>query len=323
MRPHEFKLAGCAPGTKQRLWMELDNSSQEGLRIPLLVARGVRDGAVLAMTANIHGDEYEGVGAIFEFFDALDVAAMTGSVIAVPVANPPAYAAIARTSPLDGANLARVFPGKAGGTASEAIAHAIDTAVIGQASFFIDLHSAGVRYLMPTMAGFYTEDPRSRAAAEAFGAPVIWGHPVIPPGRTLSSCKDHGVPFLYTEATGAGRIKREDAEIFGRGLRNLARHLGILASAMEPSAPPVELYGDGNTDMGLETSKDGFFVPTVNFLEPVVKGTLVGKLVDLDGSLLEEYRAPVDGVVAMLRMTPSVRAGDPLFLFATMVEQKS
>lgn len=320
MKPEDFHLADFSRSTRHRLWLDLDTT--QPLRLPLLVARGARDGAALAITANIHGDEYEGVAATFEFFNELDPAEMTGSVIAIPVANPPAFAAVTRLNPLDGANLARVFPGQSGGAPSPAIAHAIDTAVIAQASFFIDLHSAGVRYIMPTMAGFHTADARSRAAALAFGAPVVWGHATIPPGRTLSACLARGVPFLYTEATGAGRIKAEDAAIFERGLRNLARHLGILAGPLEKPRDQalLELYGDGDTDTGLAASRDGFFVPGAGLLDMVAEGAFIGHLLDLDGSLIERYHAPTSGVVAMLRMTPSVRAGDPLFLFAKIVQ---
>lgn len=309
MRARDFHPTVVEAGTKQRMWLESP-------RLPLLVARGREPGPVLAMTAAIHGDEYEGVGAIFEFFDWLDPSALCGAVVAVPVANPPAFQAISRTSPLDQANLARVFPGREDGSPSEAIAAAIDLAVIAHADFFIDLHSGGVRYWMPTMAGYYTEDPRSYKAAVAFGAPVIWGHPVIPPGRTLSACLARGIPFLYTEARGAARIDAEDARVFARGLRNLARHVGVLGGELEPGPEPLHLLGDGNVDKGLEASRDGFLVPEVQPLEHVVRGRRLGRLLDLDGSLVEEYFAPSDGVVTMLRLAPSVRAGEPLFLLA-------
>lgn len=319
MRPQDFHLEDFPANLKQRLWIDVEGGGH-GFRVPVLVVRSGMPGPVLGITAAIHGDEYEGVGAIYEFFEDLDSFELAGSVIAVPVANPPAYYAITRTSPLDDVNLARAFPGKADGTPSEVLAAALDATVIAHSTFFIDLHSAGVRYSMPTMAGYYTEDPRSRAAAVAFGAPVLWGHPVIPPGRTLSACLARGIPFLYTEAQGAGRIHPDDAFVYARGLRNLARHLGVMDGPLEPVPSPLHLFGDGNTDKGLQTTHDGFFVPSVRLLDRVEKGAPVGKLLDLDGTLLEQYFAPVGGAVAMLRATPSVRSGDPLFLFAEVVE---
>lgn len=89
------------------------------LSLPLLQAVGARPGPVFAVTAGVHGDEYEGVRAIFEVFESIDAADLAGTVLAVPVVNPPAHWAVTRTSPVDGANLARVFPGDTQGTLSD------------------------------------------------------------------------------------------------------------------------------------------------------------------------------------------------------------
>jgi predicted deacylase len=284
--------------------------------LPLLVARGPEAGPVLGIVSGIHGDEYEGPAAIYRFFDALDVAALKGTIIAMPVANPPAFGAISRTSPLDGENLARVFPGDPQGTPSQVIADVVTRTVIQPADFLIDLHTGGVRYAMPTMAGYYTADPSSRAAAEAFGAPVIWGHHVIPPGRTLSVALQRGIPFLYTEGRGGGRVDAEDAGYFERGLWNLARHLGMMPGELVRVPLELHLLGDGNTDRGTQASGEGFFVPAVPLLARVERGMLIGTLLDYSGVARESVFAEQAGVVAMLRLSPAVKAGESLYLIA-------
>ena len=286
------------------------------LSLPLLKAVGARPGPVFAVTAGVHGDEYEGVRTIFEVFESIDVAALAGTVLAVPVVNPPAHWAVSRTSPVDGANLARVFPGDAGGTLSEQIAATLVREVIGQADFYLDLHSGGVRYAMPSMAGYATFDPRGRAAAEAFGAPVIWGHPVSEPGRTISSARDRGIPFLYVEAWGAGRIAPADLTMMRRGVFNLLRHLEMLPGVPEIPAPPRRLSGVGNTDDGLAAGTDGFLMLEVALLEKVTAGQRLGRLVDLLGNTLESYSAPRAGTIALTHEMPIVRKGDTLFLLA-------
>jgi uncharacterized protein len=286
------------------------------LSLPLLVARGAADGPVFAVTAGVHGDEYEGVRAIFDVFDLLDTASLRGAVLAVPVVNPPAHWACQRTSPIDDANLARVFPGRADGSLSEQIAAVISSEVIGKADFYLDLHSGGVRYAMPSMAGYYAGDPRGLAAAEAFGAPVIWGHPVIEPGRTISVAHERGIPFLYTEAWGAGRIAPGDLLMMRRGIVNLLRHLGMLSGAPDIPAPPRRLSGVGNTDDGLAAGADGFLVLGVALLDRVSAGQPLGRLVDMLGNTLETYLAPRDGTVALTREMPVVAKGDTLFLIA-------
>src|SRR5438874_2805672 len=81
--------------------------NQAPVELPLLVARGAADGPHVVILGGVHGDEYEGITAAAAAWRDLDLDLLRGQVSIVPVANPPAYAAGTRTSPLDGLNLAR------------------------------------------------------------------------------------------------------------------------------------------------------------------------------------------------------------------------
>jgi predicted deacylase len=317
LKPADFHPGQFAAGAKHTCTLDVETNAGT-ISLPVLLARGAAPGKTLAAAGGIHGDEYEGPRAIYETFAELDPAEMSGSFLAVPVANPPAFWSVSRCNPIDGENLARAFPGRPGGNPTHAFAYALDQRLIAYADFFIDLHSAGVRYLMPTMAGYHSRDERSRRAAMIFGAPVVWGHDVIAPGRTLSACLDRGIPFLYTEARGAGRIHPDDLRVFRRGLRNLLKHLGVLPGSPEPGSEPVHLTGDGNTDEGEQAASDGFFLANVELLEAVQGGQEIGRLLDLRGRDQETVRASRSGVIGMLRTTPAVKAGDILVVIAQM-----
>jgi predicted deacylase len=210
--------------------------------------------------------------------------------------------------------LARVFPGSYNGSITEAIAYAIDSEIIARADFFLDLHSAGVRFLMPTMVGYHASDARAEAAARIFGAPVIWAHDVIAGGRTVSAASARGIPWLYTEARGAGRIHRADLLVYRRGILNLLRHLQMIDGDIDAPAPDHFLYGDGNVDSSITTEQSGFLVPEVDLLQGVVAGQRLGVLLDLWGNPQEYFTAPRDGVVALIHVCPVVKDHDPLFL---------
>jgi predicted deacylase len=288
--------------------------------IAAIAVRGGADGPTLLVSAGVHGDEYEGVRAIFETVEAIDAGALRGTLLTVPVLNYPAHRAVTRHHPADGANLARQFPGRADGTASERLAHAFTAEFLPRADFYLDLHSGGIRFAMPSMVGYEAADPRGRAAAAAFGAPVIWGHPVIEPGRTISAARALGIPFLYTEARGAGRIHPDDLLMMRRGITNLLRHLGMLDGAPEIPAPPQRLLGIGNTDEGVYATASGFFMPSVALLDPVRAGQPIGRIVDELGEVLATPVAPADGIVGLLRELPPVDEGDVLLLVATPEE---
>lgn len=313
MNSADFNPSQFQRGQKHSLDLSLD-PGVPGVSLPVLLVRGSNPGQTLVATAGVHGDEYEGVRAILDTYQSLAPQEMTGDFLAVPVANPPAFWNGTRTSPLDQGNLARAFPGSLNGGPTSATAHVLANSVIAFADFFLDLHSAGVKLLMPTMVGYDASDDRSRAAAAVFGAPVLWGHPEVVPGRTISFAKQRGIPWLYTEARGAGRIHLEDLQVFVGGVQNLLRHLHILPGEPTPSKAKTHLLGSGDIDTSLVATQQGFLIPEVELLELVSAGRRLGHTVDLHSETVESFFAPRDGVVALIRQWPVVSPGDGIFL---------
>jgi predicted deacylase len=172
---------------------------------------------------------------------------------------------------------------------------------------------------MPSMVGFHSSDEKAREAAFLFGSPVVWEHPTVAPGRTVSAAIARGIPALYTEAFGAGRIAVGDLLLFTRGVGNLLRHLHILAG--EPDCVPCEyhLIGDGNIDQSVSSVKRGFLVPAVELLEPVMKGQELGCLLNLHGEIIDRFTAPCAGLVGLIHACPKVDPGEPLFLITGVV----
>ncbi len=313
-----FQLTDFSAGHKHAFDLPFEAQGVQ-LSLPVLLARGANPGKTLVATAGVHGDEYEGVRTIFDIFGGLDPSRMSGNFLAVPVANPPAFWNLSRTSPLDDGNLARVFPGQRDGSPTAAIAWHLDRHIFPHADLYIDLHSGGVKCVMPSMVGFHSPDTKAREAAFVFGSPVVWEHPTVAAGRTVSSAIARGIPALYTEAFGAGRIAPGDLVLFTRGLRNLLRHLQILAG--EPDRVPCEyhLIGDGNIDQSVSSAKRGFLIPRVELLQPVAEGEELGVLLDLHGKIIDRFVAPCAGLVGLIHACPKVEAGEPLFLITGVV----
>ncbi len=317
LRVTDFDPERFARGCKKALLLEL-NAGSARLELPVSLFRGAHDGPVLAITAGVHGDEFEGVQAVLEICAEADPTRIHGTVIAVPVANPPAFWNGTRTNPLDESDLARAFPGRADGTATEIIAFHLAHSVIARADFYIDLHTAGTKLLMPCMVGYDANDRRSGEAARTFGAPIIWGHPSVGAGRTISFATSCGIPWLYTEAPGGGSSAKEDIEVFKRGLFNLQQHLGILRGRIG-AMPAIQrvLFGDGDVDSGVAATQCGFFMPSVELLQEVRKGQQLGRTIDLHSEVVECFESPRDGVVGMVRVFPLVRPGDSVCLLTS------
>jgi len=322
MKVADFNPDQFDRGAKYTQYLELGPAAGN-INIPVLLVRGSRPGRRLVVTAGVHGDEYEGVRTIFEVFHKLDPGEMSGDFLSVPVSNPPAFWNGTRSSPLDDGNLARVFPGSLEAGPTSAIAYYLGPSIISRADLYVDLHSGGVKLLMPTMIGYDAGDARSREAAQAFGASVLWGHPGMAAGRTITFADQQNIPWLYTEAHGAGRIDSADLATFVEGVFNLMRHLDILSGTIRTTPVEWHLYGDGDIDKGLVASQPGFVITEVNLFQKVHTGDVLGHLCDLLGQTIETYHAPADGVLGMIRAFPVVEPGEPVFLIAGLLPEDS
>ncbi len=313
-----FDISELPPSEKTTGWLEVaPRADGSAWRLPLLYVTGVTSGPILVVTAAVHGNEYEGVEAIPRIFEQVRPDFLHGTLVMIAVCNMPAYEAGIRNSPIDGLNLARVFPGDAEGTITQRIAYWMAHKLIKPSDFFIDLHSGGVESNIPTLIGYLHSDDalgqKSQAAAKAFGAPVLWGHPPpLPPGRSISAATEFGVPWLYTETPGGGRATPDDVACYIEGVLNVMKHLGMVPGEPQPRPMIHHLVGDGNLDVVISAPAAGFFQPDVALLDEVRVGQRLGTVQDFFGQVTAEVTADRDGVVIFLRRLPRINVGDRL-----------
>ena len=284
-----------------------------------------RDGPTLSVVGGVHGDEFEGVAACLALADDLADAPISGRLRLVPVAHEVAHAASLRSSPVDGRNLARTFPGDAHGEPTERLAAALRAEVILGSDLFIDLHSAGTPYAMPLLVGWGDDGceacARSAAAAEAFAAPVLWRHAgPLPAGRTLSAAHDAGIASIYAEATGGGSLSRAEADVYAAGVRRVMAVLGMIAlDATDAPAPgdPIRLVGEGDLDVPAVVAPfDGLCEMLVGPLDTVAAGQVVAIVTDPLTGRRAEVASSGDGVVVLARRGARVTRDDNLVVLA-------
>lgn len=318
MRIKDFDLSSLPRAAKTRQSLELSGRPGEGdWSLPLMSITGDTDGPTLLVMAGVHGDEYEGITAIPQVFAAIESEQLHGTLVMAPVCNPPAYRAAQRSSPIDGLNLARVFPGAINGSITQRIAYWIGEKLLRHADLMVDLHTGGIAYELPLLVGYVHDDgalgQASLAAASAFGAPVLWGHPPpLPPGRSLSTATDLGIPCAYTEAPGKAGIDPDVVDCYREGVFNVMKHLGMLSGDPVRRVLKHHLVGHGDLDSVIAASVAGLFQRERDLLDEVVAGQRLGVIRDESGLILEEIIAKSAGVVIMLRGLPRVEAGDGL-----------
>lgn len=291
------------------------------LSLPMLVARGaVEEGPTLVVLGGVHGDEYEGPLAIWKTFESLETARLSGTLVMMPVTNVPAYEAGRRVNPADPKDLARTFPGSMNGSVTERIAYLVGHELIARASFLCDLHSAGEYYQIDPWVGYALVSDGNvletqRRAARLVGYPTVWGTALLP-GRTLAFAADRGIPAIYVEAPGEGRVRSPDVARNLRVVRQLLRFLGMIDEPVEPFEPE-RVVEDFRADSGYLQVQwlaecGGLFLPAIGVGDSVREGDEVGGIHDPAGREIVKVVAPCSGRVVFLRTFPLVRPGDSL-----------
>lgn len=303
----------------------VDSSAWGQIRLPItVIANG--DGPTVLFTGGNHGDEYEGPVAQFKFAQKLAEGDVRGRVIILPCMNYPAVEAGMRTSPLDGGNMNRAFPGHAKGTWTEQIAHFVSTELVSRADAVIDMHSGGKTLDFVPSAVMHALDDhalveKTRDALTAFGAPVAMILDEDTTGMLDGDVESRGKMFISTELGGRGSVVAARVKIAERGIHNILAHLGVIDGAVEEPETPTRLMDTpGENFVRAETA--GIYEPLVDLGEEVAAGLPIGQVWVYDEPQTPPmvYTAPADGLLYARHVPGLIRRGDCMALVAVDAE---
>jgi predicted deacylase len=288
-------------------WRKLSVTSDITLDVFWCRGRSARPLALVA--AGVHGDEYEGPAAILDLTQKLDPARLEGTVTAVPVVNPEAFAAGNRTNPTDGLNLARCFPGNPHGSPTERLAAGVFEQLAAQADFLIDLHSGGIEYVFEPVAGFYGEPDLGNASFEAacqFGIESVWQ--LFHRSGVLSfEAWKRGVVAIGCEYHGGGRLDSEGRASYLHGILACLAHWGLTAPSADP--PKKTCRNVFGSDWILAPTT-GLFVAECRLGDEIGQGSQLASIITLSAGVQQCVIAPRDGVVLALRNKAYVPKND-------------
>jgi predicted deacylase len=291
--------------------------------LPVNVLVGRRARPRLAIVAGVHGDEYDGVTAQLDLWRELGPAGLAGSVVMVPIANPPAFAAQRRRSPADEIDMNRIFPGDPAGSLTHRLARRIAAEVAPGAALLLSTHgwgSAGMVHPYVEYPADQTVTPASRAAARAFGLPFVeaidWH-----PGLLAAVAARAGIPAIEPEIGGQAVARAEGSALYRRGMLNVLRHLGMIEGSPEIATPPRELTGRAGGEVVAPVG--GLFRPVVQPGDIISSGATIGSIIDAHGAILATLTAPQAGVVIGLRTRAAIEPGDSAALILALAEESA
>jgi len=230
-----------------------------------------------------------------------------------------------RTSPLDGGNLNRAFPGDPDRGPTSRIAHYIDSVLLPMADAYIDLHAGGASldylpFCSMRLSGDADLDRRSRSLLDAFAPPLafIWAHA---PGRGYSTAAANArsVPSLGGEFGGGGGVHRDGLALVEGGIRRVMHHLGILREAPAASSGTTRFVAVRGRDDYVYAPEPGVFEPAVELGDEIRAGDRAGLIHFVDNPSREpvpcSFRS--GGLVVCRRAMGLTERGDCLFHLAS------
>jgi predicted deacylase len=196
-------------------------------------------GPTVHVHAGQHGIELNGPVALRRLHDELTTAAIAGTVVTVPLANPLAFDHRSYTAPVEydarNPNLNRVWPGDDGGSFQERMAASLWD-LVADADAVVDLHTGTPDMLEHVR--FREDDPDARSLAETFGTEYLLADPDDAPaqGKLRTAAATVGIPAITAELSNSRQVSPSAVEAGVDGVQNVLRKLDVLAAA--PPRPP-------------------------------------------------------------------------------------
>lgn len=301
----ELKLDEIPRGTMQRFFLHIVSDGMGmPIYVPVMVAKGAKDGPVLGLTAAVHGNELNGIPVIQRLFKEIDATTLRGTVVGVPVANVPSLLRRTRRF-LDGHDLNHHMPGKPEGNVSQVYAWRLVDRVVRYFNYLIDLHTASFGRINSYYIRADMINPVTRQMALLQHPQIILHNP--PSDGTLrGAAHELGIHAITMEVGNPFRFQRGMIRDGLTGIHNVLHYLDMKKSQIEIlQGKPVIC----KNSYWIYSDKGGFLTVLPEPATQVKKDQLIARLVSVFGDLIEEYLAPEDGVVIGKEVNPVNQTG--------------
>jgi predicted deacylase len=299
----EVGTARGVPGQKVRGFLKVaEDADGTPAQLPVVIVAGRKAGPVVWVNACSHGDEYGGPRALQDVVRGLDPDTMTGTLVAVMIANVPAFQGLQRVNPSldDLADMGDVYPGRADRFTTERIAAAIVAGVKENAGYFVDLHTGGDRFRQHPFV-FYTltgkvPPERYDDLARGFGIPTLWRDTVKVFGDdAVTHFAAAGIPAFLLEVGGGQPLDPADLRLQAEAVRNFLRAAGVM-----PGKPPRLPAHTVVTGYRIVTNdRGGFFDAAVKPGDRIKEGSVLGTMTNAYGDVVETLKAPAGSEIVL------------------------
>lgn len=303
---NKLDIKDLEPGKKHRFFFQgVEMGTGQHWYVPVVVAKGVRDGKRILMTAGIHGDELSSVKAVQLVMEQLDPQQMSGTAIAVYDLSRLAREYMQRDWPnaeqgYSLINFNRVWPGNeigddaptrhAGILWNHLFKDNVDVA--------LDYHTAstGGEFTMFLFADL--RNPVIAQIARLFPCEQIKNDPGEE-GSLEMAFIQAGIPAITIEIGGARIFDLSKIPIAVEGSMNLLKHYQIVEGAINHTSKEAQTFF-GDEFETIRSTTGGYLDLLIDLRDTVIPGQKVALQRNAFGDIVAEYEASVAGQVAAI-----------------------
>ena len=303
-----------------RLFIEVvENGIGRPIQVPVVVARGKKEGPIFGITAALHGNELNGIPVIHQLLQRVNLKSLCGTIVCVVGANMPGLLEGKREF-TDGQDLNHIFPGKPNGKISQVYAFNLVDRITQHFDYLVDLHTASEGRVNSLYVRADLKQETTAQMAYLLRPQIIVHNP--PSDYTLRGTADEaGKPAITVEICDPAKFQRDPIARTVRGIRRILNHIGMIptkATSQKMATKPPILC---RKSYWLLTERGGMMRCIPKIAERFNEGDLIATQVNIFGDTIKEYRAPESGIVIGHCINPIGQTGARILHLGVLMDE--
>ena len=307
----------CPAGQFTRLFIELiENGIGRPVQVPVVVARGKKDGPIFGLTAALHGNELNGIPVIHRLLQKVSLKSLAGTIVCVIGANIPGLLNEQREFN-DGRDLNHIMPGKPGGNRSQTYAYELVDRITSHFDYLVDLHTASEGRVNSLYVRADMKQETTAQMAYLLRPQIIVHNP--PSDYTLRGVADEQEkPAITVEICDPQRFQKDPVTRCLQGVRRILSHIGMVPGRPVPLPDPPVIC---KKSYWLFTDRGGLLSVLPEVTDVVKKGDLIATQINVFGDVIRQYHAPEDGIVIGKSVNPVSQTGARILHLGVLMSQ--
>lgn len=318
-RVDRLEIESLPQGEFSKLFIELvENGIGRPIQVPVVVARGKKDGPIFGITAALHGNELNGIPVIHQLLNKINLKTLRGTIVCVIVANIPGLLAEQREF-IDGQDLNHIMPGKPNGKLSQVYAYNLVDRITSHFDYLVDLHTASQGRVNSLYVRADLSEAMTAQMAYLLQPQIIVDNPAS--DYTLRGvAAENGIPAITVEICDPASFQRDPIKRTLQGIRRILRHVDMVSTKQQNLVihkPPVLC----RRSYWILAERGGMMRVTHKVTDRIKKGDPICTQVNIFGDLMREYLAPEDGIVIGHCVNPIGQTGARIMHLGVPMEE--